>query len=76
MGTLDNGDADLSPRGKPVAWLARSCLGDNHSLVRRGTLEVFPALFTWFLWTNRGFLSQYPVTRGQVGFCFINSDDS
>lgn len=76
MGTLDNGDADLSPRGKPVASLMRSCLGDNHSLVRQWTLEVFPTLFTWFLWTNRGFPSQYPVSGGQVRFYFINSDDS
>lgn len=33
MGTLDNGDADLSPLGKAVASLMLSCLGDNHSLV-------------------------------------------
>lgn len=41
MGTLDNGDADLSPRGEPVASLTRSCLGDNHSLVPQWALEVF-----------------------------------
>lgn len=60
----------------PVAPLMRRSLGDNHSLAQQWTLEVFPALFTWFLWTNRGFPSQQPVTGGQGGFCFINSDDS
>lgn len=45
MGTLDNGDADLSPRGEPVASLTRSCLGDNHSLVPQWALEVFFQLY-------------------------------
>lgn len=54
MGTLDNGDADLSPSGKPVASLMQSCLGDDHLPVLQWALELFLALFTWFLQTNGG----------------------